>query len=127
MQSSQRDRLLIRGSRDAEARTVGQVAVASAADDVTQGALDALVAGEVERVGGSGPHHGDVEAPQRPEDPFCLDDPLQGLVHALVLSVRLRLQALHPSLAAGKKTKTNIKPNAVFSLRLVATSEHLMI
>lgn len=43
--------------------TVSQVAVSSAFDDAAEGVLDPFVAGEVERVGRAGAHHGDVEAP----------------------------------------------------------------
>lgn len=83
---------------DTDARTVGYVAVASALNDVTQRVLDVLVAGEVECMGGPRSHHGDVEAPQRSEDPLRLDDPFQGFIHALVLCIGVRLQTLHPCL-----------------------------
>lgn len=57
--------------------------------------------------------HGDVEAPQRSEDPLCLDDPFQSLIYTPVLSIRLWLQALHPCL---KKIINNNKNTDQYNL-----------
>lgn len=71
--------------------TVSYVAVPPVLDDVAEGALDPLVAGEVQGVGRAGPQHRDVEAPEGPQDAFGANDSLQGLVNASVLGLRVRL------------------------------------
>ena len=83
------------GDRDC---TVGYVAVAPVLDDVAQLAFHPLVAGEVQGVSRAGTHHGDVEAPEGPEEALRPDDPPQGLVHTAVLGLGVRLEALHSGL-----------------------------
>lgn len=74
------------------------MAVSSILNDITQGMFGPFIAGKVEGMGRPRPQHGDIKASQRSEDPLCLDDPLQSLVHSPVLCIRVRLQTLHPCL-----------------------------
>lgn len=67
------------------------MAVATILYDVTKAALDSLVAGEIECVGGAGPQHSDIEAPQGPKDALGPHNPLECSVHATVLSLWVRL------------------------------------
>ena len=89
--------------------TVSQVAVALALEGVAQGVLGLLVAGEIESVGGAGSQHGDVQPPQRSEQPLRLDDPLQGLVDPAVLGLGVRLQALHPGLGERRRRRLSLR------------------
>jgi len=74
------------------------MAVSPILQDIAQGALDLFVAGKVECMCWSGSQHGDVQASQGSHEPLGLDDPLQPLVHTLVLCLGVWLKALHPGL-----------------------------
>lgn len=71
--------------------TIGNMAVSSILNDITQGIFDPFIAGKVEGMGRSSPQHGDIKASQWSEDPLCLDDPLQSLIHSPVLCIGVRL------------------------------------
>lgn len=92
--------------------TIGQVTVAPVLDDVAEDVLDPLVAGKIEGVGWAGTQHGDVKAPEGPQQTLSADDAMQGLVDAAVLGLGVRLEALHARLGrwqGGKKKQGKIR------------------
>lgn len=79
--------------------------VASVLYDITKAVFDSLVTCKIERVGRAGPQHSDIETPQWAKETLCLHDPLQGTVHAPVLSIWIWLQTLHTGLWTKKRDR----------------------
>lgn len=72
-------------------RTIGDVTVSAVLNDITEAALNALVARKVQRVGWPRPQHCDVEASEGPQEALGGHNLFQSPVHAAVLSLRVWL------------------------------------